>query len=96
LSHGVFWKPELIGSIYNSKKFLCLITDSYADSGECIDEFHAALSCGIHRSNFLLPLLSLKNRELETLPASFRSVNLIDAHCPPRKFDEVLDDVFYF
>lgn len=95
LSHGVFWKPELIGSIYNSKKFLCLITDSYAESGECIDEFHAALSCGIHRSNFLLPLLSLTNREFETLPASFRSVNLIEARCPPRKFDEVIDDVLY-
>jgi len=95
LSHGVFWKPELIGSIYNSKKFLCIITDSYVESGECIDEFHAALSCGIYRSNFLIPLLSLTNRKLETLPASFRSVNLIEARCPPRIFDEVLADVFY-
>lgn len=93
LPYGVFWKPELVGSIYNSHKVLCLITDSYADSGECIDEFHAALSCGRHRKNFLYPLFTLSSGGLETLPPTLRSVNLIDARCPPRQFDEVLDAV---
>lgn len=93
LAHGVFWKPELVGSIYNSQKFMCLISDSYVDSGECMDEFHAALSCGRHRSNFLCPLLSLASRSVDELPTVIRNVNLIDARCPPRRFEEVLDAV---
>jgi hypothetical protein len=93
LTHGVFWKPELAGSIYNSQKFLCLITDSYVGSGECVDEFHAALSCGLHRTNFMLPLLSLSRLTVDTLPSTFQSVNLIDARSPPRQFDDVLDMV---
>ena len=90
---GVFWKPRLVGSIYNSSRFLCLITDSYADSGECIDEFHAALSCGRHRSNFLCPLQALSHRTVEGLPPAIRSLNLIDARCPPRHLDDILDAV---
>ena len=93
IPHGVFWKPELVGSIYNSKKFLCLITDSYTDSGECVDEFHAALSCGLHRDNFLVPLQLLSRYDLDTLPSAFRSVNLIDARCPPNQFSAVLDAI---
>lgn len=93
LPYGVFWKPELVGSIYNSNKVLCLITDNYANSGECIDEFHAALSCGRHRKNFLYPLLTLSRGDWETLPPTLRSVNLIDARCPPRRFDDVLEAI---
>jgi len=93
LPYGVFWKPRLVGSIYNSHKFLCLITDSYPDSGECIDEFHAALSCGRHRSDFLRPLQALSSRTVEALPPTLKNLNLIDARCPPRQFDAVLDAV---
>ena len=93
LPYGVFWKPQLVGSIYNSHKFLCLITDSYADSRECIDEFHAALSCGRHRRDFLRPLQALSSRTVEALPLAIRNLNLIDARCPPREFDAVLDAV---
>lgn len=93
LAHGVFWKPELIGSIYNSQKFLCLISDGYIDSGECMDEFHAALSCGRHRNNFLRPLMAFASSSMESLPPAIRNVNLIDARCPPRQFDDVLDAV---
>jgi hypothetical protein len=93
LALGVFWKPELVGSIYNSQKFLCFISDSYVDSGECMDEFHAALSCGRHRGNFLRPLLSLTGRSVDELPTAIKNVNLIDARCPPRRFEEVLEAV---
>jgi hypothetical protein len=93
LAKGIFWKPELIGAIYNSKKFLCLISDSYVNSGECIDEFHTATSCGRYRSDFLRPLLSLSKISIQDLPAVIKNVNLIDARCPPRKFDQVLDSV---
>jgi len=82
-----------VGSIYNSHKFLCLITDSYPDSGECIDEFHAALSCGRHRQDFLRPLQALSSRSVEALPPAIRNLNLIDARSPPRQFNEVVDAV---
>lgn len=93
LAPGVYWKPELLGGIYNSRRFLCLITDSYTDSGECVDEFHAALCCGRHRAGFMRPLLTLANRDVESLPLTFRQVNFIDAACPPRNFDDILDSV---
>ena len=93
LTPGVFWKPELVGSIYNANRFLCLITDSYTDSGECIDEFHSALCCGRHRPGFLRPLLTLVNRDVESLPLTFRQVHFIDAVCPPRNFDDVIDSI---
>ena len=93
LSPGDYWKPELIGGICNASKFLCLVTDSYVDSGECIDEFHAALCCSRHRAGFLRPLLNLASRDVESLPLTFRQINFIDAACPPRKWNDVVDEV---
>jgi hypothetical protein len=83
LAPGVFWKPELIAGIHNARHVLCLITDSYPDSAECIDEFHAALCCSRYRRDFLRPLLHLTKRELSSLPSIFKKVNMIDASCPP-------------
>ena len=93
LASGEFWKPALIAGIHNSRRTICLITDSYADSGECIDEFHVAMCCGLHRPNFLLPLLNLSARGVDSLPSTFRNVNLIPATCPPKDMKEVIDSI---
>ncbi len=93
LVSGEFWKPKLVESIHNSRRAICLITDSYADSGECIDEFHVAMCCGLHRRNFLLPLLNLSARGVDSLPSTFRNVNLIPATCPPKDIKEVIDSI---
>ena len=95
LASGEFWKPALIAGIHNSRRTICLITDSYADSEECIDEFHVAMCCGLHRRNFLLPLLNLSARGVDSLPSTFRNVNLIPATCPPNKtLNDVIDRIF--
>ena len=93
LGHGFFWKPEIVRGIYNARRFLCVITDTYADSGECVDEFHMALCCGRHRTGFLRPLLRLNARQIETLPLIFRQINLINATFPPGDINTVLDKV---
>lgn len=93
LAPGVFWKPELVAGIHNARHVLCFITDSYPDSAECVDEFHAALCCSRYRRGFLRPLLHLTKRELASLPSIFQKVNLIDASCPPRSMSDVMDDV---
>ena len=90
---GSYWKPSIISGLHASRKAICLITDSYVDSQECIDEFHAALCCALHRDHFLLPLINLKNRKIETLPGTFRSLQMIDAACPPRKIDDIISDI---
>jgi hypothetical protein len=93
LQRGVCWKPDVICAIHNSRRALCLITDTYADSRECVDEFHIALCLSRARPDFLRPLLRLTNRSIDSLPYTIRRVNLIDANCPPRRMDDVLDAV---
>ena len=83
LPMGSFWKPRLVQEIHRAKRALCFITDDYPDSAECMDEFHSALCCSRYRDGFLVPILSLKNRKLETLPSSMRKVNLLHAQSPP-------------
>ena len=93
LQRGVCWKPDVICAIHNSRRALCLITDTYADSRECVDEFHIALCLSRARPDFLRPILRLTNRSIDSLPYTIRRVNLIDANCPPRRMDDVLDAV---
>jgi hypothetical protein len=93
LPSGVFWKSQLLTKLYQCRQALCVITDTYVDSVECIDEFHAALCCSRKRGHFLLPLLSLRDRSVDTLPLSIRSVNLIPAACPPNRIEDVVDRI---
>lgn len=83
LPMGSFWKPRLVQEIHRAKRALCFITDDYPDSAECMDEFHSALCCSRYRAGFLVPILSLTNRKLETLPSSMRKINLLHAQSPP-------------
>lgn len=93
LDVGAFWKPQLISGLYASKKALCFITPTYVTSGECMDEYHAALCCNQYRQKFLKPLLCIANNQLETLPGSMQRVQLIDALCPPRSLLNVIDQI---
>jgi hypothetical protein len=93
LEKGICWKPEIICGLHNSRRALCLITDSYVESPECIDEFHIALCLSRARKNFLRPLLRLKARSIDSLPRTISRVNLIDAVSPPRNIESVITDV---
>lgn len=89
LQPGSFWKPDLIKGLGRCRQALCLITDGYPESGECMDEFHAALCWRRKRPNYLLPLLSLRNKTVECLPESLRRIHCIPAACPPLSLDEI-------
>jgi len=92
IDDGFYWKPQLIKGLYESRKVLCFITDTYANSIECIDEFHAALCCSQYRDNFMKPLLCIPSRDLTTLPRSIQRVQLIDA-VPPRSLSDLVDQI---
>ena len=91
LKDGVFWKPQLITGLYESQKALCFISESYASSVECMDEFHAALCCSQYRSNFIKPLLCQTPKNLIKLPKSIQRVQLINALCPPQSINNLVD-----
>lgn len=80
LSPGHFWKMELMKGLVSSSRSLCIITDGYPESGECMDEFHASMSLHLARRGqpFLLPLFLLRQRDLSTLPASMLRVQGLD------------------
>lgn len=77
LSTGCFWKPELLRAIGGARHGLCVVTDSYPDSPECMDEFHAALCCERIRRGYLLPILALDQRPVSSLPQSMRQVQFL-------------------
>jgi len=93
LKPGSFWKPDLIKALGRCRQALCLITDTYPESGECMDEFHAALCWQKHRSDYLLPLLSLTKKSVEKLPESLRRIHCIPASCPPLSLDEIARNI---
>ena len=77
LSTGCFWKPELLRAIGGARHGLCVVTDTYPDSPECMDEFHAAMCCERSRRGYLLPILALDQRPVASLPQSMRQVQFI-------------------
>lgn len=89
LQPGSYWKPSLIQGMARCHHALCLITDTYSDSSECMDEFHAALFWNRHRHGFLVPLLSLENRTFENIHRSLQQVHCIPAKCPPLTPDAI-------
>lgn len=82
LSPGNPWKLDLLKAMARCRKTLCVITDTYPDSAECIDEFHAALLRNRRQHGYLLPLLNLRSRRLADLPESLRSVHHIQSRLP--------------
>jgi len=90
LTTGGYWKQELIQALQRSRHAICVITDSYIDSVECIDEFHIALCRMRQKNSYLIPLINLNQRDMNTLPRSMRRVNMIPASCPPQNFNEIV------
>ena len=83
LEAGRYWKSDLMRGLARSQRALCFITDSYPDSPECMDEFHASLCIARERAEeFLRPVLRLNSRRIERLPVSVRRVHCIDASAP--------------
>lgn len=83
LEAGRYWKSDLMRGLARSQRALCFITDSYPDSPECMDEFHASLCIAREREEeFLRPILRLNSRRIERLPVSVRRVHCIDASAP--------------
>jgi hypothetical protein len=89
LDPGCCWKPALLKALANCRNAICVVTDGYPSSPECIDEFHAAVCLGQVRPGYLLPLLCLSERSVDALPASLRRINFIPAACPPATVDDV-------
>jgi hypothetical protein len=89
LEPGNPWKLELLKAMARCQKTLCIITDTYPDSVECIDEFHAALLQNNRQRGYLLSVLNLRTRRLGDLPESLRSVHHIHSRLP----DEPADDL---
>ena len=90
LEAGRYWKTELMSGLARSERALCFITDSYPDSPECMDEFHASLCIARERiDGFLRPVLRLATRRIERLPVSVRRVHCIDASAPELAPDAV-------
>lgn len=81
LSPGRYWKADLMSGLARSESALCFITDTYPESPECMDEFHASLCIARERTSggFLRPLLRLSARSIERLPMSVRRVHCINA-----------------
>ncbi|WP_373069865.1 toll/interleukin-1 receptor domain-containing protein [Gemmatimonas sp.] len=91
LTAGRLWKADLMSGLARSRRALCFITDGYADSPECMDEFHASLciSRECSRSGFLRPILRLNTRLVERLFATLSRIHCIDARPPELHLDEV-------
>lgn len=93
LEHGVFWKPELMRGLVNSKHSLCIITHDYPTSPECMDEFHAALCLSRYRSRYLIPISAVSPNSHQSIPSTLDRIQSLDACCPPRKIEQVAKDV---
>ena len=89
LEPGNPWKLELLKAMARCQKTLCIITDTYPDSVECIDEFHAALLQNNRQRGYLLSVLNLRTRRLGDLPESLRSVHHIHSRLPYEPADDL-------
>lgn len=93
LEPGVFWKPELMRGLVNSKHSLCIITHDYPTSPECMDEFHAALCLARYRSRYLIPISIVEPNRRQSRPATLDRIHYLDGCCPPREIEQVAKDV---
>lgn len=89
LQPGSYWKMSLVNAMAASRKVICLGTDTYFGSSECIDEFHMAMNFSSVRRGFLIPLLSSQQMTFSQLPLSMARVQWINVGDPP-KFKKAL------
>ncbi|PZF75865.1 hypothetical protein DK847_16730 [Aestuariivirga litoralis] len=89
LQPGSYWKMSLVNAMAASRKVVCLGTDSYFESSECIDEFHMAMNFSLAKRGFLIPLLCSRDMTFSKLPVSMARVQWVDVGDPP-KFEKAL------
>lgn len=89
LQPGSYWKMSLVNAMAASRKVICLGTDTYFESSECIDEFHMAMNFSLVKRGFLIPLLSSRDMTFSQLPVSMARVQWVDVGDPPR-FEKAL------
>jgi len=80
---GGFWKADLLRAMSQSQKAICLVTDTYPDSPECMDEFHMAFNFNMRKEGFLRPILSLHQRDIASLSGSMTRVHWDMRGFPP-------------
>lgn len=83
LEPGQFWKPALLRAMASSRQTICLVTDSYPDASECMDEFHMACNFNSQREGFLRPILSLCERDISSLSGSMSRIHWENRGFPP-------------
>ena len=83
LKPGSFWKAELLRAMSESRQAVCLVTDSYPEAPECMDEFHMAFNFNSRRKGFLRPLLSLRDRDISSLKGSMTRIHWDNRGFPP-------------
>jgi hypothetical protein len=83
LQPGSFWKAELLRAMSQSRQAVCIVTDSYPDAPECMDEFHMAFNFNSRRTGFLRPILSFRNRDISSLKGSMNRIHWDNRGFPP-------------
>ena len=83
LKAGSYWKAELLHAMASSRRAICLATDSYSLSPECMDEFHMAVNFNNKSGDFLIPLLSLRTASISDLPVSMTRIHWENVGVPP-------------
>ena len=83
LEPGSFWKAELLRAMSQSRQVVCLVTDSYPEAPECMDEFHMAFNFNSRRKGFLRPILSFRDRDISSLTGSMTRIHWENRGFPP-------------
>jgi hypothetical protein len=83
LEPGSFWKAELLRAMSQSRQAVCLVTDSYPEAPECMDEFHMAFNFNSRHKGFLRPILSFRNRDISSLKGSMNRIHWDNRGFPP-------------
>ena len=90
LDPGSCWKIDIMNAMARCRHSLCLLTDTYSDSPECMDDFHTGLIWRSHRVGYLIPILRFDAKKLKDLPDSIRQTHCISGNLP---FAELADSV---
>jgi hypothetical protein len=93
LEPGSYWKQDLIRGLGSCRHSLCFVTDGYANSVECMDEFHAGMIWNHRRPGFLLPVLNLQSRKISDLPETIQRVHCLLANLPKEPASKIASQV---
>jgi hypothetical protein len=95
LEPGSFWKAELLRAMSQSRQAVCLVTDSYPEAPECMDEFHMAFNFNTRRRGFLRPILIFRKRYISSLKGSMNRIHWDNRGFPPNFSDWSLSSLHF-